>query len=79
MSTADALFRGREAVSCTWGRQSTFCAVKLKGRALQWDVQIWMGRMGNTLMKVPESPRREVVRSSAGADAIHPPFWGSFA
>ena len=26
-----------------------------------------------------KSPRREVVRSSAGADTVHPPFWGSFA
>ena len=26
-----------------------------------------------------KSPRREVVRSSAGAGVIYPPFWGSFA
>ena len=33
------------------------------------------------VLKVPEkkSPRREVVRSSAGAGVIYPPFWGSFA
>ena len=27
----------------------------------------------------PKSPRREVVRSSAGAGVIYPPFLGSFA
>ena len=27
----------------------------------------------------PKSPRREVVRSSAGAGAVYPPFLGSFA
>ena len=26
-----------------------------------------------------KSPRREVVRSSAGAGVVYPPFWGSFA
>ena len=26
-----------------------------------------------------KSPRREVVRSSAGADVVYPPFLGSFA
>ena len=26
-----------------------------------------------------ESPQREVVRSSAGAGVVYPPFWGSFA
>ena len=26
-----------------------------------------------------KSPQREVVRSSPGADAIQPPFWGLFA
>ena len=44
MSIGDAVFHSRVAVSCTWGCQSTFCAVKLKGRALQGDVQIWMGQ-----------------------------------
>ena len=28
---------------------------------------------------ISQSPRREVVRSSAGAYAIYPPFLGSFA
>ena len=26
-----------------------------------------------------KSPLREVVRSSAGAGVVYPPFWGSFA
>ena len=33
---------------------------------------------GGGLCKL-ESPRREVVRSSAGASGVYPPFLGSFA
>ena len=29
--------------------------------------------------RTKKSPRREVVRSSAGAGVVYPPFWGSFA
>ena len=39
--------------------------------------QRWAFSVG--LLIEEESPRREVVRSSAGTGVIYPPFWGSFA
>ena len=33
---------------------------------------------GADMATLVESPRREVVRSSAGADVVYPPFFGSF-
>ena len=34
---------------------------------------------GTIVGKKTKSPRREVVRSSAGASVVYPPFLGSFA
>ena len=63
--------------------------LQLCGEGLSWTVPpppcrspllvVPRGVVGDRHLVNPKSPRREVVRSSAGAGVIYPPFLGSFA
>ena len=46
---------------------------------LEWPYTVGGGGGGltkGTIVGKTKSPRREVVRSSAGAGVVYPPFWG---
>ena len=58
-------------------RHRVLLSAKENAKKIIFGVMLY-AKMG-ILQAVAKSPRREVVRSSAGAGVVYPPFLGSFA